>query len=276
MKTALVISSFVSASHVGATTSAFCLRRLGIETIILPTTLFGRHPGWGAPGGRITPPELLRDMWSGIEAQNITFDAVLTGYMSHPDHIALAKEIITTLKTQNPQLSVLVDPVMGDHGKLYVSAEIADHIQTALLPLASVTTPNLWELHYMSGTSHNQIDKIADCALTHLPCPSVITSMPIPSKIGALYLDNVNQTPPIWVAHKKFESVPNGGGDMIAGLFLAHSLNAEPPPRALSRSVSSVFHIMEFAQQENHAELPLIQCQDALIDAAPLSIHILT
>jgi len=66
MKTALILSSNVAASQVGATASAFCLRRMGINTIVLPTTVLGRHPGWGDPGGKAVPATQLRDMWRAI------------------------------------------------------------------------------------------------------------------------------------------------------------------------------------------------------------------
>jgi len=114
MKTVLLISSFVSSSQVGATASAFCLRRLGLEVIILPTTLFGRHPGWGAPGGQAVDHETLSSMWQAIKAQNIKFDAVMSGYMAAEDHIDLTVSIIKTVRSHNPSVKILVDPVKGE------------------------------------------------------------------------------------------------------------------------------------------------------------------
>jgi len=64
-------------------------------------------------------------MWEAIAAQNIKIDGVMTGYMAAPDHIDLASRIIKALKSANPDLITLVDPVMGDHGRLYVPEAIA-------------------------------------------------------------------------------------------------------------------------------------------------------
>ena len=102
MKTALVISSYVASSRVGATASAFCLRRLGIETIVMPTTVLGRHPGWGAPGGNALDTDHLRDMWAAIKSQKLKIDAVMTGYLADDAHIDLAANIISDVKTENP------------------------------------------------------------------------------------------------------------------------------------------------------------------------------
>lgn len=271
MKTVLIISSFVSASHVGAGNSAFCLQRLGVETAILPTTLFGRHPGWGAPGGEKTSPELLRSIWQGIAAQNLKIDGVLTGYMGHPDHVALAVEIITELKSHRPNLTVLVDPVMGDQGHRYVGEPVAEALMETLLPLADLTTPNLWELEYISGDTAKGLASIEAMAAKSLPCPSVITSVPFENQIGAL-LNGFGES--AYVSHPKFEIVPNGGGDALAGTFFAHHLNGVPGLDALSRATSSIFEILKAANAEDLGELPLIRKQDALFSPPPLPIKV--
>jgi len=97
MKTALVISSYVAASRVGATASAFCLRRLGVDTIVIPTTVLGRHPGWGTPGGQALNASHLLNMWTAIKAQNIKIDAVMTGYLADDDHIDIAAAALMRL-----------------------------------------------------------------------------------------------------------------------------------------------------------------------------------
>lgn len=270
MKTALVISSSVAASRVGASASAFCLERLGVEAITLPTTLFGRHPGWGDPGGQVTQPELLRDMWNGVKAQSLTIEAVLTGYMGHPDHISLAVDIITELKTKNPTLTVLVDPVMGDAGRLYVKEEVAETLISQLLPLATLTTPNVWELGYIAGQDTQDVADIIALARQHLLCPALISSVAQGDKTGALYVDPEH----IWrVAHDRFPQVPNGGGDSLAGTFLAHNLNGLSAQEALARATASIFSILQTAYQLRAKELPLIACQDQLVNAAPLAIE---
>ena len=267
MKTVLIISSFVSASHVGAGNSAFCLQRLGIESAILPTTLFGRHPGWGIPGGMITPPELLEKIWSGVDAQDLPFDGIMTGYMGHVEHVELAERIIKSHRKKNPALTVLVDPVMGDHynddeGRLYVKETVANAVVDRLLPLADITTPNLWELEFITGKKPDSLNSVRTLALKALPCDSLITSVPRHDDIGVMWNSQGNST---YTAHKKFETVPNGGGDALAGTFLAHRLNGTSGEAALLQSTSSIFEIMKAANSEDLGELPLIRKQGSLL-----------
>ena len=237
---------------------------------MLPTTLFGRHPGWGAPGGTKTPPKLLREIWDGVAAQDITFDAIMTGYMGDIDHVALAVDIIKAEKMRNPDIHVLIDPVMGDHGRLYIPEDVARAIITDLLPLATIVTPNLWELDYLTGDEApaNTIEDIAAKAST-LSGSVIVTSVEHDGKIGTFYKDSDTQ---FYCAHRKFSSVPNGGGDSLAAVFLAHRLNGLPAEAALARATASIFTIIEAAQSDDLGELPLVRMQEALISAPPLSI----
>jgi len=269
MKTVLLISSLVSASQVGATASAFCLRRLGINVVILPTTLFGRHPGWGAPGGKAVETDTLRAMWDGIAAQNIRFDAVMSGYMAAREHIDLAVDIIKTVRKDNPKALILVDPVKGDDGRLYIPERRASAMQNKLVPEADILTPNLYELSYLAGRSLNSLSDIITAA-RNVGIDMLVTSVPHNDQIGALWVDKSRA---YYVGHESFARVPNGGGDSLAALFLASYLKGAPAPIAQQKSVSSVFQILSAAQNEAYTELPLTDHQDMLTGPPLLDIQ---
>lgn len=268
--TTLVMSSFVSASRVGATASAFCLRRLGIETLVLPTVLLGRHPGWGAPGGGPVDIQQLRHMWTGIKEQSLKIDAVMSGYMASPEHVALMAEIINHIKSQNPQAIIMVDPVMGDHGRLYIPEIVAQAISETLIPLADICTPNLWELSYLTKAHVDSLNDVITAAQS-LSCQMLVTSVPFDDEIGALFYDSRGTAS--CVSHMKFTSVPHGGGDALAATFLAHVLKGETGQESLSRAVGSIFEIISHAVDTDAGEMPLIREQDALINAAPLDVR---
>jgi len=252
----LILSSTVASSRVGASAASFCLQRLGIETVVLPTTILGRHPGWGPPGGAAVQSGILRNIWEGVKSQEIKFDAVLTGYMGQVGHIPLGVEIIKHVKSQNPKALIVVDPVMGDHGRLYIPEIRATSIISQLVPQADFITPNLWELEYIQ----NQ--------LTGLPA-RLVTSVPDGKNIGARWEDGADT----WqVSHTKFETVPHGGGDSLAALFLGRRLLGEAPKSALAKSVASVFEIMRAANALDLGELPLIRMQAFINDAIALEL----
>ncbi|MFZ0267193.1 MAG: pyridoxine kinase, partial [Caulobacter sp.] len=84
MPLALIISSHVAGSQVGATAQAAALAQFRIDSMVVPTVLYGRHPGWGPPGGAPTPIEVVEGMLEGVEANGLLglTDLVITGYFA--------------------------------------------------------------------------------------------------------------------------------------------------------------------------------------------------
>jgi len=119
---------------------------------------------------------------------------------------------------------VVVDPILGDNGKLYVAEATAQAIKTHLVPLATVLTPNVFELSWLAARAiGNEADAVA--AVRALGQPEVIvTSVPAGEKLLTLRVtaDAVQQ-----VASTKREQVPHGTGDYLAGLYLAHRLKQD-------------------------------------------------
>lgn len=252
----LILSSTVASSRVGASAASFCLQRLGIETVVLPTTVMGRHPGWGHPGGGAVKTKFLQDVWEGVKAQEMKFDAVLTGYMGETGHINLGVDIINHVRAQNPKALIAVDPVMGDHGRLYIPEARASALIEHLIPKADVITPNQWELEYIQNH------------LRHLPA-RLVTSVTEGKNIGAVWKDGETR----WqVSHTKFESAPHGGGDSLAALFLGWRLLGKHPKEALAKSVATIFEIIRAANEEDFGELPLVRLQAFIKDAIPLEL----
>ena len=265
----LLISSLTAASHVGSTVSAFVMRRLGVDVAVLPTTLFGRHPGWGAPGGGVTPPETLRGMWEGVAAQverrGSGFDAVMTGYMGHEAHVALAAAIIDALAPPH----VLVDPVMGDWDSgLYVPEARAEAICEQLVPRAHIVTPNAFEWAWITGSLGEPREApprpLAGARET------LVTSVEHGERIGAQLFEGGRSHRAL---HERFDDMPHGGGDALAADYLAHRVLGQSPEAALGAAVSSVFAMMRAADVMDAGELPFVRAQSTLADAPQLTVE---
>ena len=128
MAKVLAISSHVVRGHVGLNATVPALQWLGHEVWALPTVLLASRPGLGRMVRHELPaPELAR-MLAGLEADGCwpSLDAVLTGYFVSPDAVAAAAQAIGRIKVANPRVVVLVDPILGDGGKLYVAQATAE------------------------------------------------------------------------------------------------------------------------------------------------------
>src|SRR5690349_19323599 len=155
MPLVLVISSFVAGSRVGGGIAPFVLGPMKVDPVHVPTCLFGRHPGWGPPGGCAIDAGVMAKMLEGVEANGLfsSVDAVVTENLSAPEQVAMACDAIARIRAaQRTRLHehapdtpiVIVDPVMGDAGPgLYIKGPVAEALARDLVPKADIVAPNL-------------------------------------------------------------------------------------------------------------------------------------
>lgn len=223
MARVLSISSQTVYGPVGNSAAVPALQAMGHEVMALPTILLSNHPGHAAPVTQVSSPDLLIAMWDRLESLGAleNLDAILTGYFASESQVIAGAERIATLKAKRESLQVLVDPVLGDHGRLYVPQAVAEAIRSRLLPLSTITTPNLFELTWLTGEL--DLDKaiqklgIAETMVTSAPATggALATLLHTPAK----RLDHL--TP-------KQQNMPHGTGDFLAGAYLAERLLAAP------------------------------------------------
>src|SRR5688500_12341683 len=97
MPLTLIVSSFVAASRVGGFPQALALTAFRNDAVLIPTVLFGRRPGEGAPpGGGAVTAELVRGMLEGAGGVGVfgLADLVITGYFADPAQVEAAAEAI--------------------------------------------------------------------------------------------------------------------------------------------------------------------------------------
>lgn len=275
-QTALILSSHVAASRVGGMAQALTLQALGIDPILAPTVLFGRHPGWGAPGGAPVPAETVKGMLSGIEAQGLyaTLDLVITGYFATADQVSVAAQAVAAVRAANPNALVVADPVMGDEGKgLYVRPAVAEAQRDQLVPLADVVAPNRFELGWLTGQG-TPVDAAAAKAMAlRLGRPVLVSSIPGGAdEIGVLLAEGETG----WLAlHARAETAPNGTGDVLTALFAGWRVRGEPAPVALTRAAAGVAGLVEAAVATAGRELPIVAGAQALCaPSTPVRIEI--
>ena len=239
MARVLVLSSYVAASRVGGAAQALALARLGIEPILVPTSLFGRHPGHGPPGGGPVAARTMAAMLEAIEAQGVfgRLDAVITGHFSTPEQVALAARTIKAVRALRPTAKIVVDPVMGDGGKgLYVLPTVAEALAADLVPRADIVAPNAWELERLTGVAAGGPAGAVRAARA-LGAPTLVSSVETGAGLAVVYADAETA----WIAsHAAAPAAPKGTGDLLTALFAAGLVQGLPPPEALAASVAGV------------------------------------
>ncbi|MGH6808380.1 MAG: pyridoxal kinase PdxY [Ensifer adhaerens] len=261
----IVISSHVVRGTVGNRAVVFALETLGHPVWALPTVILPWHPGHGR-STRITIPDadfqsviddLAQAPWAG------EVRAVLSGYLGSAGQADGVARLVTALRARNPDLVYACDPVIGDAEGLYVPEATATAIRDRLLPLASLATPNRFELAWLAGATLETNAAILDAALALGPSRMLVTSA-IPMMNGGtgnLYLSGNHA---LLAEHRLIENPPNGTGDLLTAVFLARLLEGLSEERALQMATASVFEIIARTVKRGADELTLEQDASSL------------
>ena len=259
MPLALIISSHVAGSRVGASAQAAALAAFGVETMIVPTVLYGRHPGWGVPGGAPVPIDLVEGVLEGIQANGLfaRTDLVITGYFATAAQVRAAARAIDAVRAapvSSRKPIIVVDPTLGDTGKgLYVPSEVAQAVIAELVPRADLVACNAWELHHLTGADAAE-PRAATRAARLLDRPVLVSSVAREDEIGVVLADRHEA----WLAtHAKAARAPNGTGDLLTALYAAAMLEGQTLSYGLARAVGGVAETVTTATIWNVPELPI-------------------
>jgi pyridoxine kinase len=265
MARVLALSSHVVRGHVGLAATVPALQWLGHEVWALPTVVLASRPGLGRleRQERQELPDLAA-MLAALEADGCwpMLDAVLTGYFPSAASVDVAADAIARIRAANPRAKVLVDPILGDAGRLYVAPTTAAAIRDRLLPLADIATPNLFELTWLTGAAPASLDDAAsDRALENVarlarqlgPATVVVTSAGETAAEVATLL--VTGSPRRERRLPRRDGIPNGAGDLFAGLLLGYLLDGLSEEAALDASLAALDRVLAASAGRDVLEL---------------------
>ena len=155
MGTALILGDITGKSRVAVRMLTGALESRGHEVLALPTALISNTLNLGRHAALDTTDYLFAslDAW---EALGIRWDCVLIGYMTG---ISQAKALCDVAdKSRARGAWVLVDPILGDGGRMYnsVTADQAEGMRM-LVQHADIVTPNLTEACLLTDTPYDAL-----------------------------------------------------------------------------------------------------------------------
>ena len=127
----------------------------GIETCVVPTAILSTHTGGFGKPEVLNLTANMDGIWRHWQRQGITFDAIYTGYLGSVEAVAVVNEIVNALLA--PEGTLIVDPAMADHGKMY--SGLTDAYAQAMQELslrADIMLPNVTEAAMMANMPYSQ------------------------------------------------------------------------------------------------------------------------
>lgn len=161
--------------------------------------------------------------------ENITADAVYTGYLCSKEQIYLALEAARLISRKDTLL--ITDPAMADNGRLYrgIDKDFPEYM-LKLCAAADIITPNVTEAALMLGLGYKEppyteeyINTLLEGLYTKTYSKIVLTGVSFENrKIGASVFDGGNKA---YVFAEKLDALYHGTGDVFTSSFIAALLN---------------------------------------------------
>ena len=239
----------------------------GHQCVPLPTAVFSTHtaiPNW-------VTTDLTSAMQGTIEqydALGLRFEAVYAGFLGSADQIDRVREAAQRLKT--PDGIMLIDPVMGDNGKVYdtYTPEMCTRMRE-LCAIADIITPNTTEAAILMDWDPCSRPRTAEEAWEWLRAlraqygaKVVLTGLDFEQgKVGSGCLSDTGGTLSL---HRRIDRYYPGTGDLFASVMLGALLNGHSLPAACERAGEYVKDCIAYTAEQQTDPMHGVQFEKLL------------
>ena len=201
----------------------------GFETAIIPSAVLSTHTGGFK---NFTFHDLTEDIpliqkhW---QDEKIFYDAIYTGYLGSIKQIEYMKNIMNTLLKKDGLK--IVDPVMGDDGKLYSIFDMNFvNEMKKLCAIADIIIPNITEACFLTGMEYKEkydenyiLTLVKKLQEFNKNLTIILTGVSYKEgKIGVVVYEKEKIS---YYEHKKIEKGCHGTGDVYSSAFVGALMN---------------------------------------------------
>ena len=170
MKQILSIQSAVTCGFVGNSVAAPVITTLGMKPLLIDTISLAAHPGYGTIAGGPADQTQFSAILEALTTLRVLpqINSVVTGYLGDARQADPIHRMIQGWQAERPDGIYILDPVLGDGGRLYVDSAIVDQMRQKLLSVAHIVTPNQFELGLLTDSHIETAHEAAKAAKTML------------------------------------------------------------------------------------------------------------
>lgn len=227
---------------------------LKVQCCFIPTAILSNHTGFNNFFFEDYTPK-MREYVNNWETLGLNFDGICTGFLGSKEQIKIVIEFLEKFKTKDN--IVLIDPVMGDYGKLYstYTDEMCKEMQN-LIKYADVLTPNLTELcrlldlPYPNETpTHEELYSLCERLSLEGPSKIVITGLQRQGAIENFIFETYKPFKIIKV--EKIGGDRSGTGDVFSSIVSASIVKGEDFVSSVEKATSFISKSLKFTTDLN-------------------------
>ncbi len=199
-----------------------------IQSVVIPTAILSTHTQFPIYYFDDYTSK-MNDYIQTYKDLNLEFDAIATGFLGSREQVDIVVDFIQNFKRKDS--FVLVDPVMGDHGRLYTTytKEMCEKMKE-LICYADILTPNLTELVTLLDKEYpsyipalEELEKMCEVLSLKGPHHIVVTGIPVNDKQILNFIYSEGKSQALYV--DRLGEDRSGTGDVIAAIIAGAYLN---------------------------------------------------
>ncbi len=251
---------------------------MGAQCCPVPTSILSNHTGYPTYffddyTGKL--PSYI-DKWKELE---ISFDGILTGFLGSAAQIAIVEDFIRHFAKKemgnSPRCKVIIDPIMGDHGRIYstLTPKLCDRMKS-LVAHADILTPNLTEACILTDTPYRPHFSAKELALLfdqlHALCPGciVLTGMDAGAYLANIVFDPISGGT-VTLRKKRIAAERCGTGDLFSAIVAAGILQDMPLIAAVQKAADFICLCLKETAEYNISRLDGVVFEPFLKYLAP-------
>lgn len=254
----LVIEDFTALGQISMVSALTVLQSMDYATACLPVTIFSTQTEcFGTPKALSTASWMKKSMDHWKVIPDLDFNGALIGYLRDASIVPIIKQFLQDKLGNRP---VLVDPVMGDEGKLYPGFQ-ADYVQAmqSLCQEASIITPNWTELCFLANqattitpTREHAAQLISELQNMGINAQVVISGIQQDGQNGCFFQSREEGFQ--FVSHPQIKGHFYGTGDTFAALLIGYLLRNESLTTAVTKATAGTYLAVKTTAEEEPAE----------------------
>lgn len=245
-----MINDIAGFGRCSTTVSLPVISAMEVQVCPVPTSVLSNHLGFPICHVDDYTPH-MREYLQAWRELGLTFDGLYCGFLGSMEQVRIVEEFLEWFR---PPL-FLLDPVMGDHGKLYsgIAEEHCERLRE-LAGKADILTPNVTEACLLTDTpfqadpSEQELHAICQKLSQHCPGSIVITGLEHNGQLINFILENEKES--TYATPRAGASRP-GTGDLFASILAADALHGRNLASSVRKAADFISLCIRGSEQAN-------------------------
>ncbi|MBR3844081.1 MAG: pyridoxamine kinase [Clostridia bacterium] len=241
-----VINDFCGFGRCSIAASLPIISAMKIQCCPLPTSAFSNHTGFDSffYTDYTRHMNAYMDEWVKL---GLHFQGILTGFLGSPQQVEMVKRFLELFKKEDTL--TVIDPVMGDYGKLYPTySPLLAEKMSGLVPYADILTPNLTEACILTDTPYKADMDEGELGIL---CQKLVDMGPKKVVISGLergedlenFIYEVGKPPQVLREHK-VGPCRSGTGDVFSSIIAADGINGMAFAQSVAHASSFIAKVL--------------------------------